>query len=206
MSPIPLKIDCFVSSVTLMGLKALTMESLDWEPEILRDAFEAFYKIPNLPQRTFDKLNCGYSLVGTNLYTNSIEGFLSFNAIMANMPFEEDEVPFNSLKMVSWGVWEYINLTGEMKNGTPEEQFCPEIVLYVQKAGALAGVSTFPPWLSWAQGAPGSVPDFSSDLTAFAAYGQRQQTEVADINAYVSNRQALLTEELKILQKEGILA
>ena len=62
----PLKNNCFVSSITALALKTFGLESLEWEPRILRDAIESKFELKKLPQRLFDKLNCGYMLVGTN--------------------------------------------------------------------------------------------------------------------------------------------
>lgn len=194
----------FVSSMALLGVKALGLESLEWDPLSLRDAFEAYYDIEKLPQRMFDRLNCGYTLINTNAYTNTIEGFLSCNDVLAGGVFDCSEVPYNSLSEVAWGVWEYCNLMGEIRDGQPTEEFCPDIIVYIQALADQHGLTTLPKWLSFATPTKG-LPDESWDVHAFEMYNNRQQSTVAALNKYVTERQAILTNELKQLKSAKIL-
>lgn len=205
MSDIPLKKDCFVTSMTVMGLKKLGMESLEWEPMVLRDAFQAAYGIEKLPQRSFDKLNCGYTLVGTNAFVSTIEGFLAGVAVMNNQLFGEEEAPYCTLEMCAWGVWEYMNLMGEIEDGKPSEEFNSDIIAYIQTVARTNGISTLPSWLKFAEPDTEALPDLSDDITVFEMYQARQADYVQSMNALVITRQEALKAELLSLEKDGII-
>ena len=205
MSTFPLTKECFVTSVTLTALKTFGLDSLEWEPEILRDAFEEQFQIKTMSQKLFDKLNCGYMLVGTDAFSSTIEGFLSATNIMNNLVFSEDEAPYCSLDMCAWSVWEYINLLGDVKDGKPTIEFCPDIVTYIQQVGKQNGVSKFPKWLSFADPTNEIMPDLTGDPELFSMYEARQQNYISDMNGFVTFKQNLLTQELETLQKAGIL-
>lgn len=205
MSEWPLSKECFVTPVALAAIKKLGMESLDWAPEVLRDAFEEQFEIKKMPQKLFDKLNCGYMLIGTDAFNSTIEGFLSATAIMNNMVFDETEAPFCSLEMCAWSTWEYAILLGELDEGKSTAPYSPDIIKYIQEVGKLNGVSQFPKWMSFANPENGAMPDLTGDADAFAAYQNRQQTMISDMNGFVTAKQALLTKELQELQKAGIL-
>ena len=204
MSELPINKNSFVSTMAMLGMRALGLESLDWEPEILRDAFEDAYGIDKLSQRLFDKLNCGYMLVGTDAFTTSIEAFLSATAVMNNMVFESDEVPYCTFEMCAWSVWEYINLMGDIEDGKPTDQFSSEIILYIQKAANENGISRFPLWLKFAE-PENNLPDLSGDIDQFEMYQERQNDRISDMNGFVTRKQEELTEELTNLQKLGFL-
>ena len=205
MSTFPLTKECFVTSVTLTALKTFGLDSLEWEPEILRDAFEEQFQIKTMSQKLFDKLNCGYMLVGTDAFSSTIEGFLSATNIMNNLVFSEDEAPYCSLDMCAWSVWEYINLLGDVKDGKPTIEFCPDIVTYIQQVGKQNGVSKFPKWLGFADPTNAIMPDLTGDPELFSMYEARQQNYISDMNGFVTFKQNLLTQELETLQKAGIL-
>lgn len=201
----PLKGDCFVTSVALLGLRHLGPESMAYEPEILRDAFKARFDMQRMSQKLFDKLNCGYMLVGTDAFVSTIEGFLTATAIMNNLVFEEDEIPYCTLRQCAWSVWEYINLMGEIKDGQPTEVFCPEIIEYIREAGKLNGVSQFPQWLAFANPPNGALPDLTGDISLFEMYQARQQDYIRYLNGFVAKRQDDLTQELLDLQQRGLI-
>ena len=205
MSLFPLTKECFVTSVALTAVKTFGLESLEWEPEILRDAFEKTFDMGHMSQKMFDKLNCGYMLIGTDAFNATLEGFLSATTIMNNLMFDELTVPFCSLDMCAWAVFEYLQLMGDFKDGESAVEFAPEIIGYIQKTGSLNGIYKFPKYLSFADYPDDQVPDLSADPEQFEAYNQRQQNYVSDINAFVSEKQALLKDELLTLQKAGIL-
>lgn len=205
MSDFPLTKECFVTSLVLPALKKFGFESLDWEPEILRDAFAEEFQMNKMPQKMFDKLNCGYMLVGTDAFTSSIEGFLSATNVMNNLVFDGDEAPFCSLDMCAWSVWEYGELLGGIKDGESTEEFCPDIVKYIQEVAKLNGVSQFPKWLSFANPENMAMPDMTGDTALFEMYNNRQQDYIGDLNGFVTYKQKLLTEELQKLQKAGLI-
>lgn len=204
MTEIPLKKDCFVTSLALMGVRHLGPESLDWEPEILRDAFEEAFGIQKLPQKSFDKLNCGYTLISTDAFTSTIEGFLSATCVMNNLVFDEDEAPYCTFEMCAWSIWEYMNLMGEMEDSKPTEKFNSDIIEYIQQVAKVNGISKFPIWMQFAEKAD-ALPDMTGDIDVFEMYQQRQSDYVNDLYGFVNKKQADLTAELTELQKDGIL-
>ena len=205
MSDFPLNSQCFVTPLALTAIKAFGLESLDWEPEILRDAFEAQFEMNKMPQKMFDKLNCGYMLIGTDAFSSTIEGFLSATAIMNNLVFSEDEIPYCSLDMCAWSVWEYLMLLGDIKDGAPTIEFSPDIITYIQQAGAQNGVYQFPKWLEFANPPKDALPDLTGDPDLFGSFMSRQENYISDLNGFVTEKQRLLTEELQKLQENGIL-
>lgn len=205
MSDFPLTKECFVTSVTLPAIRKFGLESLDWDPDVLCQAFEEEFDIKRLPSKLADKLNCGYMLIGTDAFTSSIEGFLSATNIMNNLVFSEDEAPYCSLEMCAWSIWEAINLLGDIENGAPTCEFCSDIVAYIREVGRLNGVSQFPRWMAFANPENMRMPDTTSDPDLFAGYVDRQQRYISDMNGFVTFKQDLLTKELKTLQNAGII-
>lgn len=206
MSKLPLKRDCFVTSITLATLKRLGQEALEYDPLVLRDAFESVFGFEKMPQRMFDKLNCGLSMIGTTCYTDTIEGFLSCTAVMNNLVLDGDTAPFVTYKQCAWGVWEYINLNGDIDaQSRPTEKFCPDVIAYIQEAANLNGISQFPVWLQFAQKPKDAMPDLSSDVDLFSQYMARQEEYVEDMNRYVEQRMAALKEELAMLNRQGFI-
>ncbi len=201
----PLTPHCFVSSVTLPTLRQLGMESLDWDPEVLMDGFDSAFGVRKMPQKLFDKLNCGYMLIGTDMFYNSIEGFLSATAIMNDRVFDQETVPFCSLAECAWSVWEVGQLLGETQEGKSTLEFCPDIVKYIQEAGKLNGVTNFPVWLDFADDSPQQYPDMAGDVSQFDMYMQRQQEYIQRLNKAVTAKQERLTAELKELEKLGLV-
>jgi hypothetical protein len=201
----PLGTHCFVSSVTLPTLRQLGMESLEWDPEVLMEGFEDAFGLKKCPQKLFDKLNCGYMLLGTDMFYNSIEGFLSATAIMNDRVFDQETVPFCSLAECAWSVWEVSQLLGETKEGETTMEFSPDIVKYIQEAGRLNGVSSFPIWLSFANDDPHEYPDMAGDVSQFEMYMQRQQEYIQRLNKMVTAKQERLTAELKELEKLALV-
>lgn len=206
MSEIPLNKDSFVSSIALSALAAFGQASLTWEPEILRDIFENEMKMTKMPQKMFDKLNCGYMLIGTDAFSSTIEGFLSATAIMNNLVFDSSEIPYCELKHCAWSVYEYMNLLGDTENGKPTDVFCPEIITYIKEVGKSNGIYRFPACLSFADSEQPLPADLTGDVTLFEMYHARQDDYIAEINNYVNNRKEMLEKELLQLAKLGFVA
>lgn len=206
MSKLPLDRNCFVTSITLAFLNKFGEEALGWDPYIVRDAFEGGFGFDKMPQRMFDKLNCGLSLIGTDLFTQSIEGFLTGCACMNNKVLDGSTAAFASLEDCAWGIWEYINLNGDVdQSSRPTEPFCPDIIKYIQETANLNGVIKFPVWMEFAQRPDDELPDMSGDVDLFETYMLRQQDYIADLEGYMKARQAKLTEELAKLNKLGFI-
>lgn len=205
MSDFPLNSQCFVTPLALTAIKSFGLESLEWEPEILRDAFEEQFEMSKMPQKMFDKLNCGYMLIGTDAFSSTIEGFLSATAIMNNLVFAEDEIPYCSLDMCAWSVWEYDLLIGELEDGRSTAAFSPDIITYIQEVGRTNGVYQFPKWLEFANPPKDALPDLTGDADLFGAFTKRQENYISDLNGFVTEKQKELTKELQLLQEKGIL-
>ena len=197
--------DCFVSSLALLAYCQLGPEALDWDPLMVRDAMEDILGDGEMPQLMFDKLNCGLTLLGTTTYTDTIEGFLTCTSVMNGNPLDAEAAPYCSLSDCAWGIWEYINLSGDLTDdGKPSETFCPEIVEYIRGVARSNGVYTLPNWMSFAMPvAP--MPDMADDPDVMGAFMQRQDAVVADMNAYVTGRMSELARELNRLKGSGKL-
>ena len=202
----PLTRDCFVTSITLVALNKLGQGLFDMDPLLVRDAVEDVFGLKNMPQRMFDKLNCGLMLLGTSSYTDSIEGFLMGTAVMNNQVVNGNTIAFCNLKECAWGVWEYMNLNGDVDEHThPTEQFSPDIVKYIQEAGRRNGVTSMPEWLKFAEKDMSALPDLTSDIDQFEMYMKRQDDYVSILNLYVQQRQDALTQQLMMLNKLGLI-
>lgn len=202
----PLDRNCFVTSVTLPFLRKFGAEALDWDPLIVREAFEGGFHTRKMPQRLFDKLNCGLGLIGTTSFTDTIEGFLTATAVMNNLVLDAVTAPFVTLEQCAWSVWEYINLNGDVDTESrPTESFSPDIVYYIQEVARLNGVFQLPVWLSFAQAPKNQLPDMSSDVDLFESFMARQIDYISDLNGFVQTKQAELQKELSILQKAGLV-
>lgn len=196
---------CTVSAITLAAVRSFGLESTEYEPQILRDLFQERFGIQKLPQRAFDKLNCGYTLIGTELYTNSIQVFLTCNGVMANKYLDQNQITYNSLKDIAWGIWQYCNLVGQLQNGKPTQKFSPDIVLYIQEVAKTNGIVQFPSWMQFAQ-MPAAYPQqLMHDPVNFQAYMQRQQAQVDQLTRFVAHKQQQMVQQLQMLSSNGIL-
>lgn len=196
---------CTVSAITLAAIRSFGLESTDFEPEILRDMFQQRFGLQKLPQRAFDKLNCGYTLIGTDLYTHSIQVFLTCNGVMANKPLDQNQITYNSLKDIAWGIWEYCNLVGELESGAPTQQFSPDIILYIQEVAKTNGITQLPTWMQFAQPKIAYPQELVSDPALYQAYMQRQQAQVQQLNQFVVHKQQLMLQQLKALADNGVI-
>lgn len=66
--------DCMVPVYALAAVSKFQQQAVNWDPLVLRDAFQAQFNC-KLSQRGFDKLMAGTSMIGTNLFTASIQSF-----------------------------------------------------------------------------------------------------------------------------------
>lgn len=196
---------CTVSAISLAAIRTLGLESTQFQPQILRDLFQQQFSIDKLPQRAFDKLNCGYTLLGTDLYTRSIQVFLTCNGVMANKYLDQNQITYNSLKDIAWGVWQYCNLVGQFDDGKPTQQFSPDIILYIQQVAKASGIVKLPAWLQFAQQQETYPQQLLADPVSFQAYMARQQSQVAQLTQFVSAKQQKMLGQLKQLQSAGIL-
>lgn len=196
--------DCFVTTIALMAISALGIECLDWDPEVVLSEFERAYDISKLPSRACDKLQTGLTLIGTDAFTSTIEGFLSCTRIMNNKLFDNSEIPYCDIRMCSWSICEYLQLM-EDGNSAKDVVFAPEITIYIQKVGNIHGISKFPPWMAFADDDSGNLPDMTGDISMFEMYSQRQGEYVDMLVAEADEKQKKLGSQLKILKDAGIL-
>ena len=94
---------------------------------------------------------------------------------------------------------------GDIKDGAPTIEFSPDIITYIQQAGAQNGVYQFPKWLEFANPPQDALPDLTGDPDLFGSFMSRQENYISDLNGFVTEKQRLLTEELQKLQENGIL-
>lgn len=188
--------NCMVTTYTLAALAKLGMQCLNWDPLILRDAFQKQFDC-KLSQRGFDKLQAGLTVVGTNLFNTSIETFLACTAAFANKSIKEGQLSYVTLKDCCWAVFCQKQLNDEF------QQYDPDIVSYINKLMNQDGISKLPDYMSFA-----NLPDdqmtriqqaLVSDQTAFEAYSSRQIQNVNDIKMYIKDMQRVLIKQLKIL-------
>jgi|LSQX01.3.fsa_nt_gb hypothetical protein len=192
----------FVSSVALPALSKFGLESLEWDPLALRDAFQEEFSLGEMPQRTFDKLNTGYMLVGTTAFETTIEGFLTGTAVLNGLVLDTSAPPFVDIEQCSWALWEY----GCLMADAPEENvsvFCPEIVEYIRQVGNLNGMTRFPAHMSFADS--DIMAPIEGDIHQFEMYERRQDGYIDMLNARIEEKQTALAEQLKVLEDAGLV-
>lgn len=195
---------CLVTPITLAAIKAFGLQSTQYEPQILRDMFQQRFNVRKMGQKAFDKLNCGYTLIGTDLYTRSIQVFLSCNCVMANRRIDDNIVSYNSLRDIAWGIWQYCNLVGQLDDHKPTQQFNSDIIVYIRQLARAHGVTKLPPWMQFAQPVVSYPQQLSSDPVVFQAYMQRQQSQRNSLIQFVVNKQNMLLSQLQQLHIQKI--
>ena len=176
-------------------------QALDWDPLILRDAFQEAFSC-KLSQMGFDKLQAGVSLIGTNLFQQSIEVFLACTSLYSNKRVRGQELPYVSLKDCCWAVFCYKELIDYDEK--QEGPFDPDIVMYIQAIMNKDGISQLPQFMDFARLDDQTITNIQenlvSDVQAFEAYNRRQQQQVNEIKAYIKDKQKELAVQLAQLQ------
>lgn len=190
--------DSFVSTCTLAAIRLFGMESLDWDPLILRDALQDELKTDRLPQKLFDKVNCGYSLIGTNGYPTHIEVFVPCNSLMANQPIDGETLGLDDPYTLAWGVWEYFRLTGDNTNTV---QFATDVAVYGGEVLYEAGITSPPDWLSWVIFDDTKIKRLDSSLSDPTFYSARQVGLKENIRDMCNARDGALMTELANIDK-----
>jgi hypothetical protein len=194
--------DAFVSTVSLPALVRFGFDSLDWDPLVLRDSYQEEFGLDAMPQRTFDKLNTGYTLVGTTAFETTIEGFLTCTAVLNGLVLDSSASPFVTIAHCNWAIWEYGCLIAD----APEENvevFCPEVVEYIRQVGNLNGMTRFPDHMAFANS--DTMPDIGGDVQQFEMYERRQDGYIDMLNTQIDEKQKLLAEQIKELEKAGLV-
>lgn len=188
----------FVSTCTAAALRLFGTESLDWDPLVIRDAMEDSLGVKALPQRLFDKINCGYTLVGTNGYTASLETFVPCNHVMSGIPIEEGSIGMDDHYTLSWGVWEYLKLTGDT---VEESLFCIDTAVYAGEILYIAGITSPPSWLSWVEYDRAKIERLDSLLDDPQFYMDRQHGMINELENFCKQKDAQLINQLARLDK-----
>ena len=190
--------DAFVSTCSLAAIRLFGIESMDWDPLVLRDALEEDLAMKKIPQRLFDKVNCGYSLMGTNGYPPHLEIFVPCNSVMSNQQIDEGTMGLDDPYTLAWGVWEYFRLTGD----TPEDtEFSEDVRIYGGEVLYQAGMTDPLPWLSWVKFDPVKEERLRTLLTDPDFYNARQIGLKTNLEAMIKARDGALTAELQLLDK-----
>lgn len=187
-----------VSVCTAASLRLLGTESLDWDPLVLRDSLEELLGLKSIPQKLFDKINCGYTMIGTNGYTASLETFAVCNAVMSSVAFEEGSMPLDDQYSLAWGVWEYFRLTGD----TPDTvQFGINTAIYAGEVLYTAGITNPPDWLRWVEFDPIKMERLDTLLDDPQFYMDRQNGLKEELKRYCKEKDAQMIIQLERLDK-----
>lgn len=186
----------FVSTCTAAALRLFGVESLEWDPLIIRDAIQDALKLKKCPQKLFDKINCGYTMIGTNGYTASIEAFVTCNSVMSSIAFDDGVMGMDDQYSLSWGVWEYFRLTGDTVEST---QFCVDTAVYAGNILYNAGITIPPDWLSWVSYDAEKIERLESLLDDPQFYMDRQRGMNIELENYCKEKDAQLVNQLQRL-------
>lgn len=196
---------CMLPIYILAAMNKFGAQALDWDPLILRDAFQSQFNC-KLGQKAFDKLMAGAAMVGTNLFTSSIQTFLACTALCANKPVRDSQLSYVDLQDCCWSVFTWKDLIGyDPQSDT--QRFDQDIVMYVQQLMDIQGISKLPEFMDFAKFDENKMTRIQqalvSDAMAFQAYNIRQSTNMSELKAFVKQQQQILVGQLKQLQ--GIL-
>lgn len=188
----------YVSTCTAASIRLLGLDSLDWDPLIIRDAMQDAIKVGKLPQKLFDKINCGYTMIGTNAYTASLEAFVACNAVMSGIPVEEGSMGLDDQYSLAWGVFEYMKLTGDT---TEDLNFCIDTSVYAGEILYSAGITTPPVWLEWVSYDPEKIARLDEVLEDPQFYFDRQAGMARSLVDHCKAREAEMVSQLSLLDK-----
>ena len=194
--------DCMLPVYALAAMNRFGQDALDWDPLILRDAFQAQFDC-KLGQKAFDKLMAGTSMIGTNLFTTSIQSFLACTAACNNKSINQRELSYVTLKDCCWSVFCWKQMIGYNPD-QDSQRFDPDIIMYIQALMDEQGISELPDFLSFAKFDAQRITTIQKaliqDATAFQAYNTRQLNEVQELKAYIRDKQKALVAQLQQLQ------
>lgn len=195
--------DCMLPVYALAAVGRFGQDALDWDPLILRDAFQAQFGC-KLGQKAFDKLMAGTSMIGTNLFTTSIQSFLACTAACNNKAINQNQLCYVNLKDCCWSVFVWRQMIGYNPQ-QDSQRFDPDIVMYIQALMQQQGISMLPDFLDFAKLDDVKITTIQQalvqDATAFQAYNIRQMNEVQELKAYIRDKQKVLVAQLKVLQQ-----
>ena len=190
----------FASSVIVLLIDNFGTECLGWEPETVDTEIEETFKIRVTPQLS-DKINAASSLLNSDLYHKSLEGFNAVNTAFSFKPVSSGEFNFATLDDTMWGCTEARLLEGA--DVFDISGFSHDIAHYVGELLSVEGITRPPSILSFAEFDPGELDrvtlTISGDPELAAMYDQRQIQEVAQLEQLAMNRLKNLFKELESL-------
>lgn len=194
--------NCSPTTYALAAYRAFGPQALEWDPLILRDAFQDKYKV-QLTQTGFDKLMAGVSLIGTNLFNTSVQTFLAITSLYADKPIKQSQLAYVTLKDCCWAVFAWRDLLGITDQD--QQKFDSDIIAYIQQLMKQDGISKLPEFMMFASLDDNDMTRIQQalvdDVDAFQAYNIRQQNQVQQIKAYIKQKQSDLVKELAELHK-----
>lgn len=189
---------CTPATYALALISVFGLQALDWDPLVVRDSFQDYFNV-TLTQRAFNKLQAGLTMIGTNAFQSTIQGFLMCTAACANKPISQNQIPYVSLKDVCWAFYLYQQLLGQKLQDVDAS-----IDLYVQQLLRLQGITRLPQFMSFieldASKLQKAQKELASDSTLFQAYNIRQQNTVIQLQMYVQSLKAQQIAQLQQLQ------
>lgn len=198
--------NCSPAVYALTAVSKFGLQCLDWDPLVVRDAFQLIlgYKMKN---KAFDKLQAGLTMIGTDAFLSTIQGFAFCTAVCNNKPMDKDIMPYVTLKQICWAVYLYKELIGlSQVQQEASQNISSDVVLYIQEAMKVAGVARLPEYMAFIPVMTKQASNINiQDATVFEAYKVRQQNTLIQIERYVADRQEQLIQQLKALQKQGYL-
>lgn len=189
---------CTPATYALAMLSVFGLQVLQWDPLIVRDSFQDYFKV-KLTERAFNKLQAGLTMIGTDAFQSTIQGFLMCTAACANKPITQGQIPYVTLKDACWAFYLYQQLLGQNI-----QDVAPDIDIYIQQLLRLQGITKLPDFLSFIQLNPKVLQkaqlQLASDVTLFTAYNTRQQNTVQQLIYHVNSLKQQQAYQLQLLQ------
>ena len=189
---------CTPATYALAFISVFGLQALQWDPLVVRDSFQDYFQV-KLTERAFNKLQAGLTMIGTNAFQATIQGFLMCTAACANKPITQGQIPFVSLKDICWAFYLYQELLGQRLQDVDAA-----IDIYVQQLLKLQGITKLPQFLSFIQLDVNSLEkaqkQLASDITLFQSYNIRQQNTVIQLQQYVQALKQQQARQLQLLQ------
>ena len=190
---------CTPATYALAIISVFGLQVLDWDPLIVKQSFQDYFQV-KLSQRAFNKLQAGLTMLGTDAFQATIQGFLMCTAACANKPITQGQIPFVSLKDACWAFYLYQQLLGQKL-----QDVAPQIDVYIQQLMRLQGITKLPQFMSCIQLDTSILQkaqiQLASDQALFSAYNIRQQNTVVQLQSYVDALKQQQIAQLQELQR-----
>lgn len=190
---------CTPATYALAIISVFGLQVLDWDPLIVKQSFQDYFQV-KLSQRAFNKLQAGLTMLGTDAFQATIQGFLMCTAACANKPITQGQIPFVSLKDACWAFYLYQQLLGQKL-----QDVAPQIDIYIQQLMRLQGITKLPQFMNCIQLDSSILQkaqiQLASDQALFSSYNIRQQNTVVQLQSYVDALRQEQVYQLQQLQK-----